>query len=86
MGYSGFLFGFAGSLGLFLGYPGSLFECMVADINQTMLFQTFIRQFFTAKHPEIAAKFDEKEKEEGLVRPDQVASFKMQSFSFFSLN
>ena len=35
----------------------------------------FIRQFFTAKHPEIAAKFDEKEKEEGLVRPDQVFEF-----------
>ena len=38
---------------------------------------TFIRQFFSAKHPEIAAKFDEKEKEQGLIRPDQVASWKI---------
>ena len=52
--------------------------------------QLFIRQFFSAKHPEIAAKFDEKEKEDGLVRPDQV--FKSQkssdntSFQVFCLN
>ena len=37
--------------------------------------QTLIRQFFTAKHPEIAAKFEEKEKEDGLIKPDQVKSF-----------
>ena len=39
--------------------------------------QTLIRQFFTAKHPEIAAKFEEKEKEDGLIKPDQVKSFSM---------
>ena len=38
---------------------------------------TFIRQFFSAKHPEIAAKFDEKEKEQGLIRPEQVRSWKI---------
>ena len=37
--------------------------------------QTLIRRFFTAKHPEIAAKFEEKEKEDGLIKPDQVKSF-----------
>ena len=37
--------------------------------------QTLIRQFFTAKYPEIAAKFEEKEKEDGLIKPDQVKSF-----------
>jgi len=42
-----------------------LVDGMVDNVNT--------RQFFAAKHPEIAAKFDEKEKEEGLVRPDQVA-------------
>ena len=41
--------------------------------------QTLIRRFFTAKHPEIAAKFEEKEKEDGLIKPDQVKSFSMMN-------
>jgi len=42
-----------------------LVDGMVDNVNT--------RQFFTAKHPEIAAKFEEKEKEDGLIKPDQVA-------------
>ena len=41
--------------------------------------QTLIRRFFTAKHPEIAAKFEEKEKEDGLIKPDQVKCFSMMN-------